>query len=118
MPYVDLAAEDAVGLGLTQSYELHGRHILLCNVAGELHAVEDVCSHDSAPLGAARLRGAQIECPRHGACFDVSDGSVTAPPAVRPITSFPLRIEGGRVQVQLIPAPRRLTGPPGLDFIR
>ena len=118
LPFVDLAAEDSVGPGQTQSYELDGRRILLCNVAGELHAVEDVCSHDQGSLGEGRLHGTEIECPRHGACFDVIDGSVTVPPAVRPITSFPLRVEDGRVQVQLVPPPRRQIGPPGLDFIR
>ncbi len=79
--------------------------MLVCNVGGDLYAVEDVCPHDRGPLGEGRLRGATIECPRHGARFDVRDGSVKAPPAVRPVPCLPVHVEDGQVVVVAVGAP-------------
>lgn len=55
--------------------------VVVCNVEGQLYAVEDNCSHADTPLSEGRLRGSTITCPLHGACFNVRDGSHTAPPA-------------------------------------
>jgi 3-phenylpropionate/trans-cinnamate dioxygenase ferredoxin subunit len=79
-----------------------GRALLVCNVGGELYAVADVCTHDRGPLGEGRLRGTTIECPRHGARFDVRDGAVKAPPAVKPIATYATRVRDGAVEVELI----------------
>ena len=121
LPFLDLTAEDDVAPGEAKSYDLEDRRVLLCNVDGELYAVDDVCSHDEGPLGEGKLRGKQVECPRHGACFDVTDGSVKEGPAVRKISSFPLRVVDGRVRVQLVEAPKPKPdprGPGGLGFLR
>lgn len=77
-----------------------GRHIIaVFNVGGEFYAVRDVCTHDDGPLADGKLHGYEIECPRHGARFDVRDGSVKAPPAFIPIPVYPVRVEGDEVQV-------------------
>ena len=99
--WVDVAAADAVRSGRARAFTAQGRGFLLCNVDGTLHAVADVCTHDGGRLGTGRLDGAIVQCPRHGACFDVRDGSVQAPPAIRPLASFPVRIAGDRVEVEL-----------------
>jgi 3-phenylpropionate/trans-cinnamate dioxygenase ferredoxin component len=78
-----------------------GRALLVCNVGGELYAVADVCTHDRGPLGEGRLRGPTIECPRHGARFDVRDGAVKAPPAVTPLDTYETRVRGDEVEVEL-----------------
>jgi 3-phenylpropionate/trans-cinnamate dioxygenase ferredoxin component len=75
--------------------------ILLCNLDGTLYAIADVCTHDGGRLEGGRVRDASVECPRHGARFDVRDGSVRAPPATRPIASYPVRVVGDRVEVLL-----------------
>jgi 3-phenylpropionate/trans-cinnamate dioxygenase ferredoxin subunit len=99
--YVTVAVEGEVRPGHARAVGAGPHCVLLCNVAGVLYAVGDVCTHDRGPLGAGRLRGAAIECPRHGARFDVRDGSVVAPPAVRPLPTFPVRIVDGQVEVAL-----------------
>ncbi len=55
--------------------------IVVCRVAGKLYALDDDCSHADARLSEGRLRGFGLTCPRHGASFDVRDGSHTSPPA-------------------------------------
>jgi len=81
--------------------ETGGLRIALCNVEGRIYAIEDVCTHDDGPLGEGRLDGFEAECPRHGARFDVRSGAVTRMPAVVPVRSFPVRIEGDSIFVEV-----------------
>jgi 3-phenylpropionate/trans-cinnamate dioxygenase ferredoxin component len=97
--YVRVADVGDVRPGRARAVAAAGEHLLLCNVDGELYAIADLCTHDRGPLGEGRLRGATIECPRHGARFDVRDGSVVSPPAVRDLATYPLRIVDGKVEV-------------------
>lgn len=95
------AAADQVAVGRSLRCTVNGQDVLVCNVGGELYAVADVCTHDRGPLGEGRLRGTAIECPRHGARFDVRDGAVKAPPAVKPIATYPARVRDGVIEVAL-----------------
>jgi nitrite reductase/ring-hydroxylating ferredoxin subunit len=73
-----------------------GEHgVVLCRVAGELHAVTDNCSHREAKLSEGRLRGALLTCPLHGAQFDVRTGAHQGPPASVPIACFPVSETNG-----------------------
>jgi len=71
----------------------------LCNVDGEITAVEDMCTHDGAPLDQGELEGRCIVCPRHGATFDAVTGAALTLPAVVPLRTFLVRTEGEDVLV-------------------
>ena len=71
--------------------------IAVFNIDGELYAVEDVCTHDGGDLATGELHGYEIECPRHGARFDVRTGAVLCPPAYEPIAKFPVKIESDTI---------------------
>jgi len=71
--------------------------IAVYNIDGAFYAIEDTCSHDDGELAGGEVRGYEVECPRHGARFDLRSGAVTAPPAVEPIASFPVKEEAGAV---------------------
>jgi len=86
--------------GETRAVALAGGTALLCRAAGdEVFAIEDHCTHDEGPLGAGRLYGHVIECPRHGAEFDVRTGAVQRLPAVLPLRTWPARVREGWVEV-------------------
>jgi 3-phenylpropionate/trans-cinnamate dioxygenase ferredoxin subunit len=76
-------------------------NIAVCNVDGEIYAIEDVCTHDGGPLDQGELEGVEIECPRHGARFDVTDGRATCLPAIMPVKVYPVRVENGEIQIQV-----------------
>lgn len=76
-----------------------GDDVLLCNVAGQLYAIANVCTHDGSPLDQGVLCGTEIECPRHGARFDIVSGAAVRLPAVRPIETFRVRLDGDDVYV-------------------
>jgi 3-phenylpropionate/trans-cinnamate dioxygenase ferredoxin subunit len=75
--------------------------VILCRVEGRVYALEDLCTHEYSALGRGRMIGHEVECPRHGARFDVRTGEATRLPAAAPIRTFPVRIEGGDVQVDV-----------------
>ena len=84
--------------GHTMRVVYDGIEVLLCKCNGEIFAVEDVCTHDGAPLDQGRLLGGcRIECPRHGAVFDVRTGEALKLPAVIPLPTFRVRVEGDDV---------------------
>jgi 3-phenylpropionate/trans-cinnamate dioxygenase ferredoxin component len=67
--------------------------IAVFNVDGELYAVEDICTHDGGELAGGEIHGHEVECPRHGARFDLRTGAALCPPAYEPIAKFPVRVE-------------------------
>lgn len=71
--------------------------IAVFNVDGELYALEDVCTHDGGELTGGLVEGREIECPRHGARFDIVTGAVLCPPAYEPVAKFPVKLEDGVV---------------------
>ncbi len=99
--FVRVAKSDEIQDGQTRSFDLGDLRVALCRVGEEYFAIEDVCTHDGAPLGEGCLRGFEIECPRHGARFDVRDGHVTRMPAAAAVDSFAVKVEGGEVFVKI-----------------
>lgn len=87
--------------GRGRVFKAGGQSILVCKVDGRIFAMDDRCSHDDGPLGEGFLDGHQIECPRHGARFDVRDGRALRMPAVSPVKTYPVRLDGGQIFVEV-----------------
>lgn len=103
--YVTVARTEEIQPGDRIVFEM-GRHwIAVFNVDGQYYAVEDLCTHDDGPLADGELHGHEIECPRHGARFDIRNGKVTAPPALVPIPIYKVRVVGDDVQVEISESP-------------
>jgi len=101
MTYERVAARSDVPAGRVRVFEVGERSIALANVGGDFFAIDNLCTHDGGPLGEGTLAGDQVECPRHGARFDVRTGAVRALPAVRPVRTYPVRLEGDEVSVDV-----------------
>ena len=101
MAWVRVAAANDVGPGTATVVEAGGRRIALCNTGDGFHAIDDICTHDGSPLDQGTLDGNQIECPRHGAKFDVVTGRALTLPAIRPVRTYPARIAGDGVELDL-----------------
>jgi 3-phenylpropionate/trans-cinnamate dioxygenase ferredoxin subunit len=100
--FVPVAKASQLQEGEVRAIELEGgARIAICRAEGQLYAFEDVCTHDDGPLAEGELIGCAIECPRHGARFDVRTGAVLAMPAVFPIKTFALKVEDDAVLVDL-----------------
>ena len=99
--YVPVAKTDQIPKGKVIVVEPDGHRIALCNVDGQFYAIDDVCTHDGGSLDQGELDGASIECPRHGGRFDVRTGHVVALPPVRPVGTYPVRVEGDNIAVEI-----------------
>ena len=94
---------DGIPIGGKRALRAGGKEILLIRVGRrELYCLENRCTHADAPLEKGELEGTRIECPRHGARFDIRTGAVLRGPAALPLRTFPVKIlEGGEVEVDL-----------------
>lgn len=99
--FVKVATTADIPPGKVNVYEVGDRRIAVCNVDGEYYAIDDVCTHDGGALDQGELQGDQIECPRHGARFDVKSGRAITLPAVRPVRSYAVQVEGGEIRVEV-----------------
>ncbi len=101
-----VAKLSAIPIGATQKVVVAGTPVLLCNVGGTLFAIEDVCTHDGGELDQGELEGTRIMCPRHGSYFDVTTGEALTLPAVLPVPTFRVRVEGDDVYVDAVSSGR------------
>jgi 3-phenylpropionate/trans-cinnamate dioxygenase ferredoxin subunit len=99
--FVKVADSDELPPGGKMLAEVDGRAIALFNVDGAYYAIDDVCTHDGGPLAEGELHGAEIQCPRHGARFDVRTGKALCFPAFEPVTAHRVEQRGDAIYVAL-----------------
>lgn len=101
MSWVPVTHADQVEPGCARAFEVDGLRIAVCNAGDAFYAIDDECTHDGGSLDQGLLDGYQIECPRHGARFDITTGKVVRLPAVRPVRTYPTRVVDGHIEVDL-----------------
>jgi 3-phenylpropionate/trans-cinnamate dioxygenase ferredoxin subunit len=99
--FVKVASTADIPPGQVRVFDVNGNQVAVCNVDGAFYAIDDVCTHDGGPLDQGQLEGNLIECPRHGARFDVTTGRVVALPAVVPVRTYPVQVEGDEIRVSV-----------------
>jgi 3-phenylpropionate/trans-cinnamate dioxygenase ferredoxin subunit len=97
--FVTVARVGEIPEGGVKIARIEDQELAIFHVDGAYHAIEDVCTHDGGPLAEGTLEGRVIECPRHGARFDVTTGAVLSPPAVAPVPRYDVRVSGAQIQV-------------------
>jgi 3-phenylpropionate/trans-cinnamate dioxygenase ferredoxin subunit len=97
--FVALALQADLPPGERLFVELDGKPIVVFNLAGQLFAIGDVCSHDNGPLGDGDVEEEEVVCPRHGARFDLRSGKAASLPAVVDIPAYPVRVVDGIIEV-------------------
>ncbi len=100
----EVAKTSDIPPGYVASVEVAGTGIAICNVDGEFFAIADVCTHDGGQLDQGELEGDVIECPRHGAQFNVRTGAVVEPPARMPVDTYQVEVRGDTILVAVEPA--------------
>lgn len=99
--WVDVGAEEALARAQRLVGEADGVGIVVVRCAEGDFAIEDRCTHDGAPLGSGEVEDCEIICPRHFARFCLKTGEPLSPPAYEPVPSYAVRIENGRVLVEM-----------------
>ncbi len=101
--YVTVGKTSDVAPGAVRVFVVDGQDVAVANVDGQLYAFADACTHDGGPLAEGELDGCAIECPRHGARFDIATGQVLSMPAVVPIPVYDLKTDGDEIKVSRNP---------------
>ena len=107
--FVAVARETDVPAGEVRVVEAEGKSLCLGHCEdGTWGAIDNVCTHDGGTLGEGELEDCLVECPRHGARFELATGEVKALPAVFPVNAYPVRVVDGQVEVDLGVATKEL----------
>ena len=101
--FVEVAKASEIEEGVVKVVRVGDAPIGLTKVEGEYFAFADVCTHDDGPVAEGELDEYTIECPRHGAKFDIRTGRVLQLPAVVPIPVYAVKIDGDVIQVSKKP---------------
>ena len=72
----------------------------ICNVGGEVHALEGICPHAGGPLGQGNLAGDALMCPWHAYEFDARTGENLDNPLMR-VAKVPVRVEGDDILIEV-----------------
>ena len=83
----------AVPEGAARGFTVAGEEIVLCNVDGEIYALQGICTHEELPLDGGEVDGNTLICNWHGATYDVCTGRATGLPATEPLQSFDTRVD-------------------------
>ncbi len=98
--YIAVAAADELKPAQMKRVVVAGKRLLLCNSAGTLYCVDEMCSHEDYSLYLGCIKDGQIKCSLHGSYFDLVTGVPTCEPADQPIRTYPLKVEAGQVWVK------------------
>jgi 3-phenylpropionate/trans-cinnamate dioxygenase ferredoxin subunit len=101
--YLTVGKTSDIAPGTVRVFDVAGQSVAVANVDGQFYAFADVCTHDNGPVAEGELDGCVIECPRHGARFDITTGAVLSMPAVVDLPVYDLRVESDNIQLSRQP---------------
>ena len=101
--YLTVGKTSDIAPGAVKVFDVDGQAVGVANVDGHFYAFADVCTHDGGPVAEGELDDCVIECPRHGARFDIVTGAVLAMPAVVSLPVYDLQVEGDEIRVSRLP---------------
>jgi len=78
-----------------------GRDIAIYTMGGAIYATDNTCTHGQARLCDGFLDEHEIECPLHQGRFDVRSGRPTCAPVTNALRSYPVKVDGKRVYLQI-----------------
>lgn len=99
--FVKVATTGELGRGEAKRVEVRGKAIALFNLGVSYHAIDDECPHRGGPLSEGLVEGEEVTCPWHGSKFNVRTGKVLEPPAQGGVASYPVRVSGADIEVEV-----------------
>ncbi|RMD96025.1 MAG: non-heme iron oxygenase ferredoxin subunit [Calditrichaeota bacterium] len=99
--WVAVAKTSDILPGSAKVVEVANHRIAIFNVNGAFYAIDDTCSHEEASLAEGEVEDTVVECPRHGAKFDLKTGKNLSLPAVFPVASYKIKIDGETLYLEI-----------------
>jgi len=98
--WVRACAASEVKKGEPKGVKLAGIPIALYRLDDGIHATHDVCTHAYALLSDGYIEGEAVECPLHGAMFDIRSGKCLAVANVD-LATYAVRVEDDALLVEI-----------------
>lgn len=99
--WVEVLREEQVADGGGVRVDVGEHRIAVFRDGETLYATGDRCSHAEASLSEGDVFDGEVECPRHGATFDLASGKARSLPATKPIPTYPVRTRDGVVEIEV-----------------
>ncbi len=90
-----LAGTEVVGV------VFEGKRLVLFRLDDGVHALDDVCSHEYSLLSEGEVWDGEVSCAKHGSRFNIRTGAVRGLPATLPVRTYPVKVDGGAIYVEL-----------------
>ena len=90
-----------LSLNSSKVIDLGDKQIALFNYEGEYYALDDMCSHAEASLSEGDVYDCKVECPLHGAEFDLKTGVAVTLPATKPVNKYKVNVEDGYIFLEM-----------------
>lgn len=97
---VKLCRTDDIPLNEARRFDLNGVPIAVFHLPAGFFAIGDTCSHEEASLSEGFVEDDMVECPRHGAQFEIETGQNRSLPATKPVPAYRVVVEGDEVYVE------------------
>lgn len=97
----DVAAREQLDPDFPLGVEINGQNVGIYLVDDAVHALEDICPHAYALLSQGFQENGQIECPLHGARFEIGTGQCLNEIGQHDIRCLPVKVENGRVSIRI-----------------
>ncbi|HMF16630.1 MAG TPA: non-heme iron oxygenase ferredoxin subunit [Gemmataceae bacterium] len=99
MGFTTVAQVADIPAGKAKQVTVNGKTLAVFNSNGAFYAIDNECPHRGGPLAEGELSGTEVECPWHGARFNIGTGAHLCPPANRDVTAYKVQVIGQEVQV-------------------
>lgn len=99
--FIKIATKEELADGEMKLIEVDDQLVILFRIGDQFYCLDDVCTHDGGTLSDGELTGCEIECPRHGARFDVRTGEVVCMPATQATVCHETQVNGEDILVKL-----------------
>ncbi len=98
---VELCKAEEVAEGSALRVEAEGLTVAVFNIEGQFYVTDDACTHGPGSLSEGYIDGDVIECNFHNGQFDIKTGEVVSPPCMIPVKTYPAKVEGGTVVIEV-----------------
>ncbi len=100
---VKLCDIDGLASGDVAVIEIDGTEVAYARIEDQWFAVDAICSHAKVSLGDGLVDedDLTIECPKHGALFSLETGEALTLPAIKPISTHDVTVDGTEVFVTI-----------------
>lgn len=100
MAFVKIGSLGELPPGTVSQVEVGDESVAVCNVGGEIHALDGICPHAGGPLGQGALHGTTLVCPWHAWEYDCVTGMNDQDESLT-LTKYAVKVENGYIYVDV-----------------